>query len=168
MFHASGLFVKMSSIPVESLSNQAPKFPSLLLRCNSVLILPYTIGVSTPWGTTTTPTSEELSKVNNSVEIASFPIPLNHIKATSRNHPNICKRWDLMPSSLLPEGLISVSFCRIFRHWIEVATGGSPLMRSIGAGSARGGYPERDGWYTPQQNKVLVSRFNFSTHLKHV
>ena len=27
-----------------------------------------------------------------------------------------------------PEGLISVVFCCIFRHWIEVATRGSPLI----------------------------------------
>lgn len=154
VFHASGLFVKMSSIPVESLSNQAPKFPSLLLRCNSVLILPYTIGVSTPWGTTTTPTSEELSKVNSSarvnhsVEIPVFQFQLHHMKV--RKDPNICESWDLMPE---PHFWFRCFFCCIFfatglRWPLEVLLSWfsrEKFRSSIGARSARGGYPARDG-----------------------
>ena len=45
-----------------------------------------------------------------------------------------------------------------------MATRGSPLRSSIGARSARGGYPARDGWKDPQQNKVL--KLVLSTHLK--
>ena len=119
---------------------------------------------------TTTPTSEELSKVNNSVEIPDFPIPLNHFE--ERNHPNICESWDLMPEPhfWFPEGFAAF-FATGLRSPLEVLLSWfsrEKFRSSIGARSARGGYPARDGWNNPQQNKVLVSRFNFSTHLKHV
>lgn len=143
-------------------------------RCSCVAILCWSF--LPPWGTTTTPTSEELSKVNSSarvnhsVEIPGFPIPLNHMKA--RNHPNICESWDLMPEPhfWFPEGFAAF-FATGLRSPLEVLLSWfsrEKFRSSIGARSARGGYPARDGWNNPQQNKVLVSRFNFSTHLKHV